>query len=261
MQLEEDDKPFKMHPTLAILSLESEVDAFVVDDRFVNRYLTFDGNDRKTSILSSLDVMDDLAEKKLISEVDLFAHRTYLRQAGYQLVSVTIDELLHHLGNAPLRDGQVVETAELRAIRESLLKARMGKMLQIPLETPWLHQTTRSFIYCIKRLWKDKSDLAEAASYSEWLLGLLDVRGWAPSALPGNERGFALFAHAAHVQSVMTAPEGVTKEVKDAYHNWVDERLIKDMRDTQPEAFAWIVARAREMISHEADRIADELGN
>lgn len=258
-QLEEKDKPFKIHPTLAILSLESEVDAFVVDDRFVNRYLTIDGNDRKTPILSSLDVMDDLAEKQLVSAEDLFAHRTYLRQAGYQLVSVNIDELLHHLGNAPLRDGQVVETAELRAIRESLLRARMSKMLQIPLETPWLHQTMRSIMLCIKQLWKVRTEPAEAVSYSEWLVELLDVRGWAPSALPGNERGFALFAYAAHVQALMTAPEGSTDEVKDAYQNWVDERLVKDLRETHPEAFAWIVARAREMISQAADKAADDL--
>jgi hypothetical protein len=58
----------------------------------------------------------------------------------------------------------------------------------------------------------------------------------------------------------MTAPDGVTNEVKDAYRNWVDERLVKDLRDTQPEAFAWIVERAREMISDVADRAAQALG-
>lgn len=261
MQIEEDEKPFKTHPTFAVLNLDTEVDAFVVDDRFVNRYLNIERNGRPTPVLSSLDLIDDLAERGIISKEDLFAHRTYLRQAGYQFVSVTIDELLHHLGNAQLRDGHVVETAELRAIRESLLRARMSKMLQIPLETPWLHQTMRSLIYCVKEVWKDKPDFAEASSQSEWLLELLDVRGWAPSALPGNERGFALFAHAAHLQSIMTAPEGVTEEVKNAYFDWVDERLLKDLRDTLPEAFAWIVARTREMITHEADRIADELGS
>ncbi len=259
-QTEDDDNPVKMHPTFAILSIESEVDAFVVDDRFVNRYLTIDRNDRRTPILSTLDVMDDLDGRQLISAEDLFSRRTYLRQAGYQLVSVTVDELLHHLGNAPLKDGQVVETAELRAIRESLLKGRMSKMLQIPLETPWLHQTMGSVMGCIKQLWKIKTERAEAMSYSEWLLGLLDVRGWAPSALPGNERGFALFAFAAHVHSLMTAPDGVTDEAKDTYRNWVDERLVKNVRDTQPEAFAWIVERAREMISHAADEAADALG-
>jgi len=243
-----------------VLSVEREVDAFVVDDRFVNRYLTLDGNARRTQILSSLDVMDDLRGRQLISAEDLFSHRTYLRQAGYQFVSVTVEELLHHLNNAPLKDGQVVETAELRAIRESLLKARMSKMLQIPLETPWLQQTMQSLMLCIKQLWKTKTDLAEAKSYSEWLLALLDVRGWAPSALPGNERGFALFAHAAHVLSLMTAPEGVTDDVKDSYRNWVDERLVKDLRDTQPEAFSWIVERTREMISEAADKAADALG-
>jgi len=259
-QTEEDDKPFKTHPTFAVLSIESEIDAIVVDDRFVNRYPAIERNGSNTSVLSSLDVLDDLGRRKLISEEDLFAHRTYLRQAGYQLVTVTVDELLSNLDNASLVNGQVVETAELKAIRESFLKARMSKLLQIPSETPWLDQTMRSVMACIRQLWKIKTDLSEAIGYSDWLLGLLDVRGWAPSALPGNERGFAVFAYAAHVQSLMTAPDGVTDSVKNAYHNWIDERLVEDLRDSQPEAFAWVLKNAREMIKQGADKAADELG-
>jgi hypothetical protein len=59
---------------------------------------------------------------------NVYAHRTYLRRPGFQFIPVTEKELFHHLANAPLNTGEVVATAELRAIRESLLMARMRKI-------------------------------------------------------------------------------------------------------------------------------------
>ena len=163
------------------------------------------------------------------------------------------------MDNAPLADGAVVETAELRAIREALLKARMSKMLQIPIEVPWLHRSMNAIGRSIKRLWQLKSDHKEAAAYAQWLVDLLDVRGWAASAIPGNERGFALYAHASQILQLMSAPNDVSNNVRDAYYDWVDEYLVKDIKDTEPEVFAWLVDRARELIAHSAQTAINEL--
>jgi hypothetical protein len=217
-------------------------------------------NNRRTPILTTLDVLDDLARKGAIVEQTVYAHRTYLRRAGFQLIPVTEKELLQHLIHAPLRDGEIVETAELRAIRESLLMARMRKILQIPAETPWLHETMRSVIRTIRGLWKQGADLDEAAARAEWLLGLLDIRGWAPSALPGNERNFALFAHAAHIQSLMSPPEDVPDSIRDAYYDWIDRSLLQGLRESEPEVFDWIVARARDLIVNAAEATVRQLG-
>ncbi len=219
-----------------------------------------DANNRRTPILSTLDLLEDLAGKGAISKQNVYAHRTHLRRAGFQFIPITEEELLHHLADAPLNDGEIVETAELRAIRESLLMARMRKILQIPTEVMWLHESMRSVIRTIRGLWKTGADLDEAAIRAEWLLGLMDVRGWAPSAIPGNERNFALFAHAAHLQALTAPADDTSNSVRDAYYDWIDRRLLREVRDSEPEVFGWIVDRARELIVNAVDTAMRQLG-
>ena len=254
-----DEKILGSHPTFTVLGIEDAVDAVVIDDRFVNQHAFMEANNRRTPILSTLDLLEDLAGKGAISEQNVHAHRTFLRRAGFQFIPITEEELLHHLADAPLNDSEIVETAELRAIRELLLMARMRKILQIPAETAWLHKSMRSVIQTIRGLWKQGADLDEAAVRAEWLLGLLDVRGWAPSAGPGNERNFALFAHAAHIQSLMSPPDDVPDNIRDAYYDWINRRLLQGLRDSEPEAFGWIVDRARELIVHAAETTVRQL--
>lgn len=140
-----------------------------------------------------------------------------------------------------------------------LQMARMRKLLQIPAETVWLHESMRSVIRTIKGLWRIGADLDEAAIRAEWLLGLVDIRGWAPSAVPGNERDFALFAHAAHLQSLMSPSDNAPDDVRDAYFDWIDRRLLHKTRDGEPEVFAWIVDHARELIRNAADATVRQL--
>jgi hypothetical protein len=255
-----DEKILGSHPTFTVLGIDETVDALVIDDRFVNQHPFMEANNRRTPILSTLNLLEDLAGKGAISEQNVYGHRTYLRRAGFQFIPVTEEELLHHLADAPLNDDEIVETAELRAIRESLLMARMRKILQIPAETVWLHESMRSVIRTIRGLWKTAADLDEAAIRAEWLLGLLDVRGWAPSVVPGNERNFALFAHAAYLQSLMSPPDDAPDSVRDAYYDWIDRRLFQEVRDSEPEVFGWIVDRARELIVNAAETTVRQLG-
>jgi hypothetical protein len=147
-------KILESHPTFSVLGIEDAVDALVIDDRFVNQHPFMEANNRRTPILTTLDLLDDLARESAISKQTIHAHRTYLRRAGLQLIPLTEKELLHHLADAPLDDGEIVETAELRAIRESLLMARMRKILRIPAETACLHGSMRSVLQTIRGLWK-----------------------------------------------------------------------------------------------------------
>ena len=145
-----DEELLGSHPTFSVLGIDDAVDALVVDDRFVNQHPFMEANHRRTPILTTVDLLVDLARKGTISKQGVHAHRTYLRQAGFLFVPLTEEELLHHLLDAPLNDGEVLETAELRAIRESLLLARMRKILQITTETVWLHGCMQSVIRAIK---------------------------------------------------------------------------------------------------------------
>ena len=80
-------------------------------------------------------------------------HITKLRRAGFVLVPTSSEELLDWLSAASVIDGRVVETAELKAIRETILCVRMTDMLQIPLERVWLDGVNVALMHAIRDLW------------------------------------------------------------------------------------------------------------
>ena len=95
------------------------------------------------------------------------AHRTVLRQAGYQLIAVAEGELIHHVKRAPIVSGELIETAELKAIRESLLRARMSALVQLPVETSFLHGTLSAFVSAIREMWQSVPESSRGQSACE----------------------------------------------------------------------------------------------
>lgn len=248
MNASEEDVPFELHPTYGVLGLVGAADAIVVDDRFINQHSTMTHEGKTAPLLCSLDVLDFLRAAGDLTPEEVYAHRTLLRQAGYQLITVTDDELEHHLKNSSVDSGELTETAELRAIRESLLRARMGALVQIPLETQFLFRTHGAYIRAIKRTWENLTDRADTEAHADYLLSQLEIRAWASSAIPGNERGFALYAHAAYAMQLMTPPLGADAAAQAVYYEWITDRLLKPIKEHEPEIYAWMLARFREMV-------------
>jgi hypothetical protein len=251
-QQTDDDQLFRLHPTYAALGLVAQVDAIVVDDRFVNQYTTMTQATGSSPLLCSLDVLDLLRASRALAVYDLYTHRTTLRQAGYQLVPVTFDELVYHLNQARIHRGALQESAELRAIRESLARARMSALVQLPTETAFLHHTLSVHIDAIKATWETVSDKAEAQARADYLLQQLDIRQWAPSAA-ANAHGFAIYAYASYALKLTSPPLNADASLKATYFDWITVRLLKPIKDYQPEMHEWIVARSRELAVHAAE--------
>lgn len=252
-----DDEDRLNHPTFTILQLDAVVDALVVDDRFVNQHARMEDGGRSTPIITSLDLLADLVTRRVISEEAYMGYRTLLRRAGYQLIPVTEDELLAYLSVARVANGAVEESAELKAIRESLLIARMNKFLQLPEEGPWLGQSLAAIRKAIRSTWK--ADLASEVkeARSDWLLGLVELRGWAPSTQPGSECAFFHVDYGAHLMQMIWFFEDITQECREEFNAWVDTRVLADTKENDPEIFDWLSDRAREVVRHVADEGAE----
>lgn len=246
MKMDDDENLFKLHPTYGVLSLAEQAEAIVVDDRFINRHFTMTGESRTTPLLSSLDVLDLLRAAGDLTTDQLFAQRTVLRQAGYQLVPVSDEELRYHLNNAQVANGRLTETAELKAIRESLLRAKMSNLLQIPTEALFLYQSLGAFMRAMKEKWLTASQ-DEAKAFGDYLLSQVDVRDWTPSAIPGNERAFATYAYATYAVQIISPPPTGDEATQTAYCEWITDLFLEPIKEYQPEVFSSIVARSREM--------------
>lgn len=249
----EEERALQAHPSMAVLNVSQPVAAILCDDRYINQHPNIVVNEQVTPIVTTLDLLAHLAREGVLSASEEFAHRTTLRQSGYQLIAVTEAELQAHLAAATVVGGVLVQSAELKAIRQSLLQARMRRMVQLPQEAPFLQTTQLSLLHCIQWAWQNAASEEEAIAHSEWLMGRADMRGWAASAMKGAERNFAVYGYAQYVLQLISALTTADDNLRKRYLRWISERLIEPFKDMQPEAFEWIVARSKELIAAGVD--------
>jgi hypothetical protein len=152
---EVEEKSISEHPSFGILALAPNCDVAIIDDRFLNQHANIDSGGAQAPIFSTLDLLDALVASSALSDDDRLEHRTRLRRAGYFFVPVSVDELERCLGESTVAKGKVIETAELKAIRESILRVRMSDWLQLPEEAPWLDGTLKAFVHVLRKLWVD----------------------------------------------------------------------------------------------------------
>lgn len=244
-----EEKSVPEHPSVGILSLAPHCDVAIIDDRFLNQHAHIDSGDAQAPILSTLDLLDALVASGILSNDDHLELRTRLRRAGYFFIPVVDEELERCLRESTVIKGEVVETAELKAIRESILRVRMSDWLRLPEEVPWLDETLKAFVRVLRILWEDMADIDEITARSNWLVEQIDIRGWAHSFAPENADNVVRIERAAHILLLLTPPTGIQKNVVDAYWNWVEEGILAPLEEQFPEVYKWLVNWYRSRIA------------
>ncbi len=192
-------------------------------------------------ISSTLDLLDALVAADVMSNDDRLEYRTQLRRAGYFLIPVSVEELERCLRESTIADKDVVETAELKAIRESILHVRMSDWLRLPEEALWLDGTLQAFDHVLRDLWVDGADIDAVTARSNWLANQIDVRGWAHSLAPENADNLVRVGRAAQIFSLLVPPVGVEQNVVDAYWNWVEETFLAPTKEQFPKVYERLV--------------------
>lgn len=237
------------HPTTALLALAVDADAVVSDDRFINQHPHVDVPGGQTPILATLDILDILNRKCVLNPAQVREARTLLRRSGMQLVPVAEEELEVLLGAAQVVDGKLQESAEMRAIRESVQRLRMTDVLQLPKELPWLNKLERASFGALGAQWQEGCDESIASARSDWLLEMLDIRGWA-HRFSGLSREAALQARRAQLMALVVLASSSSVPVRMAYWKWLESRLITPIKTQEPELYEWVVQQSRQMIDN-----------
>lgn len=242
------EKSVSEHPTNGVLSLASLYDAIVIDDRFVGQY-DIKGESTLTPVFSSLDVIDTLVSADSISDVDRKEYRTKLRNAGYVLIPVDFDELIHHLDASYVENGELRETAELKAIRENLLLVRLSGCLLSSNQNDWLRSLFRTFSEVLRELWKRGDEDSDVGIRSDWILGQLDIRSWAHCFDKESGEHMVNQGYAAHIISLLLLPFTENQDVKEAYWRWIEERMLVPIKEQSPLLYRELVVWYRSQIS------------
>ena len=107
-------------------------------------------------LITTIDLLDVLVECGSISGERRQDALTRLRQANFVLTPLTVQELHALFANSSVSGNTLEETAELKAIRESIQRVQMSNMLQSPRELTWLNGVIQACMVCLKEQWKGR---------------------------------------------------------------------------------------------------------
>ena len=239
-----------VNPTFDLLALTKYCGAIVTDDRAINRHPHVQDNGRQTPIFSSLDLLDVLASTGAVTVDHRLDCRTQLRRAGYLFVPVDEEEVEHHLLASPVEDRKVIETAELRAIRENILLARMTGWLRSSEEADWPLKTILRLIKALKAIWTScDADILDIEARANWIASQLNLCGWAHTFGAENGDNFVKAGRAELLLLLIAVPSDIPRKLKDAYLGWVEDNFLAEVEEQYPKLYERIVKRERKLIS------------
>ena len=245
-----DDPLSKDHPSISILALANECDLILIDDRFLNQHANIENDNAQAKIVCTLDLLHALESTNELSRQEYFEYRTLIRRAGYSFVSMDEEELSAHLDAAGLAQGKLIETAELRAIRENLLQVRMSTWLQLPKEAAWLDALLETFIRVLKRQWSDTADIGQARARCDWILDQVDVRGWAHRLAAEGGANLVKNGRVAHLMLLLSAYGDIAPDSRAQFWEWIEERLLVPIKEEAPDLYDQIVDLHRQQIAY-----------
>ena len=145
------------------------------------------------------------------------------------------------------------ETAELKAIRENILRVRMSDWLQLPKEDVWLETTLRVFVSVLRSLWTVDADIPSVTVLSNWILDQLDIRGWAHSF--GVEIGDNIVktGRGGIIFMLLTSLSDAPQHIRDEYWSWVEDKVLAPIKEQYPDLYTWIVELKWRQISELVD--------
>lgn len=229
----QDIHPPSPMPVLDIMSNLEGIDAVACDDRFLNKEQVWSDSNRSVGTVTSIDLLSCLLGRQKITADEYRSARHKLRIGGYYAVPVTEVELLEQIDRASRADGAVVETPELRSIRENIsIARRTGTFVEN--EAPWLSNVRMVFVNAIRELWQRPVDVGEITPKADWLLAFLpDPLNWCLN--PDNENAWAIATQQAAGQYTILLSFFTTNDLRrQQYTDWLEKSLIEPIRHNQP---------------------------
>jgi hypothetical protein len=251
---EDEDAP-RAAPTVRLLSTSTPVEALVVDDKFVNCKGKWTARFGEAKVATTLDVLEELARRKEIAPERLYQLRRDLREAGYALVGTDEDELLALIGAAEAKGGKLVETSELRILRENVLLV-MARKLLLPREEPWVGGWVKAGMLALRSIWIGGQEHTEVKA--NWVMGAMpDYWQFCPTPVPPGVWPKVRSAMAQRVIllfNVMLIPP----ERRATYRKWVEKRVLLPLESADPELLAEAVAGFKDVLKGVVDGFDDQ---
>ena len=123
----------------------------------------------------------------------------------------------------------------------------MTDALQLPKEHIWLASLSEVCFQALKGQWREDIDDGDARARSNWLLELLDWRGWM-HRIPGVASDSDCRTGRLRVFQLLSPIYGQPTAVTQRYWKWLQGDVLDSIRAEEREAFRWLLEQVKAMI-------------
>lgn len=255
---------YQIAPTVANV-IEDTVDcsAFCIDDRFFNKHINItDKKNRSIPTVCVTDILYHLKVQGIITTDQLNIGFHKLRQAGFAFVPIMIEELGMRLGTAMWDDdGSLIESAEMRLMRQSLMRIRSLDMISFPDESLFLQQIQLGSAFSIRKIWSDELVATEKArKLSNWIWRNIapSPLDWVKELREPEKKKAALEGFAQH-HSFLLKPMDLNEERYGAYLNWLEDDLLATLVSGNSDLIDALAALVRKDIELMVEEISNDI--
>ena len=247
-------------PMVDLLEDTAQVEVAVVDDRMLgsNAVLT-DATGRSIPLLSSLDLLDVLVAKGTLSEPSRREALHLLRSRCLFCIPIMPADLTFYLGQARVKEGKLVETAELRTIRQYLARLNSTDVLCTAGDLNYQDSLWRVASLVIGRIWHDRDiSPSEASARSDWVVAhvLPDPELTMRFAPDGESR---IDEVVAAQLGVSLLPPGVDRQRRDQYTQWLERARLSPLLPRNARVLDLAAEQAGHLLVERNSEMAREL--
>jgi hypothetical protein len=233
-------------PTLHLLGDLCGSDAVVFDDRALNKEpFVADRAGRRARIVTSLDMIEELQARGVLSAAERRMRRHRLRVAGCCLVPLETGEIKF----ATQRNGQHL-SPEFRAIRDSIDLPRMAAMPLFPAEMPWFMTINSAAKTALVEIWDEEKDPVRAAALADAIYGIYpNPEDWIVS-WRGQPPPEWIMAVNRVLRITLALPFELRGDPQtlDRYNEWLERAVLEPMRKSAPESYRAIVEHLKNFV-------------
>jgi hypothetical protein len=236
-------------------------DVICIDDRFANRFLALtDESGASRPLVCTLDLIRQLVSAGRISESRRAILEHHLRAGGAALLEINEAELYRLLRSAKVdSSGELVESAELRIIRQYLARLKVLEMLQVPLETSFFNRLHDTSIRIIRKLWEETTlEKEHVLAASGWALQYIcpNPLDWFPNLRDVSQAEQANIALAMHLKFLIAPLINAPSERCRLFADWLDRELVAPLRPRNSKVIQAIV----ELCKNQLEQLENEFG-
>jgi hypothetical protein len=215
---------------------------------YLNQHAKIAFDQKNIPIFTSLDFIETLYDNQIIAEKEKFSYRAKLRESGFGLIPITIEELNYHLDKSSINNGIVRPTKELKLIKENLSLLKINRLIKLPRDANWLHASLRNLSNALKSQWSENVAVEVSCARATWLYGLIDFRGWSHCLEIRHEEGMAYIGEMIRANTLLIAPEELAGDLKVKYYAWLEDIVLLPLKNKDPTSYESLVKSIKAQI-------------